>query len=137
MAYLLLYVDDIFLTASSTVLLKKSIDALASDFDLTDLGKLHHFLGITFSYNEAGIFFSQQNCAADILHQAAMTYCNPCLTPIDSKAKFTADDSPPVDDPTLYRSLAGALEYLTFTRPDIFLQCNKYACLCMIHAKIT
>ena len=50
-----------------------------------------------------------------------MTGCNPCLTPVDTKPKLaeTMTDSPPVDDPTLYRSLAGALQYLTFTRPDI------------------
>ncbi|GJU44111.1 ribonuclease H-like domain-containing protein [Tanacetum coccineum] len=30
-----------------------------------------------------------------------------------------AADDDPVSDPTLYRSLAGALQYLTFTRPDI------------------
>ena len=28
-------------------------------------------------------------------------------------------DGPPVSDPTDFRSLAGALQYLTFTRPDI------------------
>jgi hypothetical protein len=33
--------------------------------------------------------------------------------------KITATDGPPVADATNYRSLAGALQYLTFTRPDI------------------
>lgn len=41
------------------------------------------------------------------------------MTPVDTKAKLAADDGPPVKDPTLYGSLAGALQYLTFTRPDI------------------
>lgn len=48
-----------------------------------------------------------------------MVHCNPCLTPVDTKTKLVADQGPPVSDPTLYRSLAGALQYLTFTRPDI------------------
>lgn len=119
MAYLLLYVDDIIITASSSALLEKIISALGSAFELTDLGKLHHFLGIAVTYNTDGILLSQQNYVADILHRASMTNCNPCNTPVDAKAKLAADDSLPVADPSFYRSLAGALQYLTFTRPGI------------------
>ena len=120
-AYLLLYVDDIALTASSPALLDEVISALNSTFAMTDLGPLHHFLGISIIRNAKGTFLHQQNYAADILHRANMTGCNPCLTLVDTKPKLaeTMTDSPPVDDPTLYRSLAGALQYLTFTRPDI------------------
>ncbi|GKC36453.1 ribonuclease H-like domain-containing protein, partial [Tanacetum coccineum] len=39
-------------------------------------------------------------------------------TPIDTESKLGVDGDP-VSDPTLYRSLAGSLQYLTFTRPDI------------------
>ncbi|GJV67235.1 ribonuclease H-like domain-containing protein [Tanacetum coccineum] len=70
-AYLLLYVDDIILTASSTSLLQRIISSLHAEFAMTDLGPLNYFL------------------------------------------------RSPVTDPTLYRSLAGALQYLTFTRPDL------------------
>ncbi|GKF12360.1 ribonuclease H-like domain-containing protein, partial [Tanacetum coccineum] len=37
---------------------------------------------------------------------------------VDTESKLGSDGDP-VSDPTLYRSLAGALQYLTFTRPDI------------------
>ncbi|GKE38275.1 ribonuclease H-like domain-containing protein [Tanacetum coccineum] len=47
-----------------------------------------------------------------------MLNCNPCKTPVDTEKK-PGPDGPPVTDPTLYRSLAGALQYLTFTRPDL------------------
>ncbi|GJX13705.1 ribonuclease H-like domain-containing protein [Tanacetum coccineum] len=46
-AYLLLYVDDIILTASSIVLLQHLIDSLHREFDMTDLGVLNYFLGIS------------------------------------------------------------------------------------------
>ncbi|XP_019084225.1 PREDICTED: uncharacterized protein LOC109125894 [Camelina sativa] len=119
--YLLLYVYDIALIASSTALLNAVISTLHSAFSMTDLGPLHHFLGISIIRNDKGMFLHQQNCAADILHRANMTNCNPCLTPVDIKPKLAEvnSDSPPVKDPTLYRSLAGALQYLTFTRPNI------------------
>lgn len=118
-AYLLLYVDDIVLTASSPALLKRIITSLNSEFEMSDQGPLHHFLGITVKRDSSGLLLHQQNYAADILHRANMTNCNPCLTPVDTKQKLSADDTPPVSDPTQYRSLAGDLQYLTFTRPDI------------------
>nr|GEV43261.1 ribonuclease H-like domain-containing protein [Tanacetum cinerariifolium] len=39
-------------------------------------------------------------------------------TPIDTEKKIGPEGSP-VTDPTLYCSLAGSLQYLTFTRPDL------------------
>ncbi|WVZ51872.1 hypothetical protein U9M48_002973 [Paspalum notatum var. saurae] len=47
LAYLLLYVDDIILTASSSALLQRVTTLLHSEFAMTDLGNLHHFLGIS------------------------------------------------------------------------------------------
>jgi hypothetical protein len=44
--YLLLYVDDIVLTASNADLLQRTIVALQREFAMKDLGPLHHFLGI-------------------------------------------------------------------------------------------
>ena len=44
--YLLLYVDDIVLTASSLDLLQRTIAALQREFSMKDLGDLYHFLGM-------------------------------------------------------------------------------------------
>ena len=44
--------------------------------------------------------------------------------------KLSADLVDPVADPTAYQSLAGALQYLTFTRPDL-TYAVKQVCLHM------
>nr|GEW21456.1 ribonuclease H-like domain-containing protein [Tanacetum cinerariifolium] len=54
----------------------------------------------------------------EILERAHMQKCNPCRTPVDTESKLGSDDDP-VNYPTLYHSLAGALQYLTFRRPDL------------------
>uniref|UniRef100_A0A803P916 Mitochondrial protein n=1 Tax=Cannabis sativa TaxID=3483 RepID=A0A803P916_CANSA len=48
-----------------------------------------------------------------------MSNCSSCSTPVDIKSKLSATSDTPFDDRTKYRSLVGALQYLTFTRPDI------------------
>ncbi|GJV56859.1 ribonuclease H-like domain-containing protein, partial [Tanacetum coccineum] len=54
----------------------------------------------------------------EILERASMVNCNPSRTPIDIESKLGATGNV-VSDSTIYRSLAGSLQYLTFTRPDI------------------
>jgi hypothetical protein len=41
------------------------------------------------------------------------------LMHVDTHARVSTKFGPPVTDPTQYRSLTGALQYLTFTHPDI------------------
>ncbi|MCI56652.1 copia protein, partial [Trifolium medium] len=48
-----------------------------------------------------------------------MSSCKPSSTPVDTKVKLSGSSCNPYHDPTAYRSLAGALQYLMFTRPDI------------------
>lgn len=118
-AYLLLYVDDILLTASSNILLQRILTKLKTEFPMTDLGKLRHFLGIKAEFNANGLFLSQAVYAQDVIARAGMSDCKPFATPVDLKSKLSIHDGDPIDNPTFYRSLAGALQYLTFTRPDI------------------
>ncbi|GKF65457.1 ribonuclease H-like domain-containing protein [Tanacetum coccineum] len=85
---------------------------------MTDLGSLNYLLGISAQRSASGLFLSQSKFAKEILEQAHMQNCNPCRTPFDTESKLGSDGDP-VSDPTLYRSLVGTLQYLTFTRPDI------------------
>ncbi|GKC10677.1 ribonuclease H-like domain-containing protein [Tanacetum coccineum] len=117
-AYLLLYVDDIILTASSTSFLQRIISLLHAEFAMTDLDPLNYFLGISAMRTTSGIFLSHTKYATEILEQAQMLNCNPCMTPIETKKKLGPEGSS-VTDPTSYRSLAGSLQYLTFTRLDL------------------
>jgi hypothetical protein len=115
MVYLLLYVDDIIMTASSTELLRRTISALQWEFTMTDLKPLHHFLGITVERCSTGLFLYQRTYTFDILKRAVMADCKPCTTPVDIQAKLTGDLRPPIEDASQFQSIAGALQYLTFT----------------------
>jgi hypothetical protein len=114
----LLYVDDIVLTASSPGLLRRVISCLQQEFAMKDLEALHHFLGITVERRPQGMFLHQRQYTVDLLERTGMAECKPCATPVDTQGKVSAA-GPLVTDPTGYRSIAGALQYFIFTRPDI------------------
>ncbi|XP_024969826.1 uncharacterized protein LOC112509203 [Cynara cardunculus var. scolymus] len=61
-----------------------------------------------------------------------MTSCNLMTTPMETSSKLSATGGALLPDGTLYRHLAGALQYLTFTRLDITYAVQQ-VCL-FIHA---
>jgi len=58
--FLLLYMDDIVLNASSQSFLQRIIAALQREFSMTDMGPLHHFLGLSVDRRVDGLFLSQR-----------------------------------------------------------------------------
>ncbi|XP_014503359.1 uncharacterized protein LOC106763707 [Vigna radiata var. radiata] len=118
-AYILLYVDDIILIASSDSLRKSIMSLLSAEFAMKDLGPLSYYLGIAITRNATGMFLLQKKYAEEILERVGMTNCKTCPTPVDTKPKLGASNDIPYADPTKYRRLAGALQYLTLTRPGI------------------
>ncbi|XP_071699626.1 uncharacterized mitochondrial protein AtMg00810-like [Rutidosis leptorrhynchoides] len=95
------------------------INLLAREFAMKDLGPLSYFLGIAVTRHSNSLFLNQSTYAKDIIARAGMTNCNPVRTPVDTATKLTATNGPSVANPTWFHSLAGALQFLTFTRPDI------------------
>ncbi|GJY27866.1 ribonuclease H-like domain-containing protein [Tanacetum coccineum] len=107
--------------------------SLNNEFDMTDHGALNYFFGISADRTPTGLFLSQKKYALQLLERAHMVTCNPSRTPVDTESKLGLEGVP-VQDPTLYRSLAGGLQYLTFTRPDLSYAVQQI-CLYMHHPR--
>lgn len=83
------------------------------------LGKLHYFLGIQAQAHPQGLFLHQSKYTEEILYHAGMSNCNPIHTPLPLRLDQVFQDTRPFPEPSYFRSLAGKLQYLTITRPDI------------------
>uniref|UniRef100_A0A2N9HIT4 Integrase catalytic domain-containing protein n=1 Tax=Fagus sylvatica TaxID=28930 RepID=A0A2N9HIT4_FAGSY len=118
-AYLLLYVDDIVLTSNTPAFLDTLIHKLSSVFDLKDLGSLHYFLGLQITRTPSRLYINQAKYAQDLLKKHNMLDCKPASSPSCPNTRLSLHDGDPLPDPHAYRSMVGALHYLTFTRPDI------------------
>ncbi|GKE20349.1 ribonuclease H-like domain-containing protein [Tanacetum coccineum] len=94
------------------------VRSLHHEFAMTDLDPLNYFLGISVTRDSSRLFLSQKKYVVEIIDRAHMVNCNPSRTPIDTESKLGSDGDL-VFDSTLYRSLVGSLQCLTFTRPDI------------------
>jgi len=123
--YLLVYVDDILLTGSNSAMLHRLIQLLSSEFKLRDLGVVHYFLGIEVQSTGMGLMLRQHKYILDILTRAGMTSCKPIDTLV-SPFKLGIQLDHPFSDPTRFRQIMGALQYLTFTRPDICFVVNRF-----------
>jgi hypothetical protein len=123
--YLLLYVDDIIITGNNSSAVSNIISQLSTAFELKDLGPLRYFLGLQIDYKKGGFFVHQRKYLTDLLHKFTMTDCKAASTPIATTPLLTSTSTELLSDPTPYRSLVGALQYATFTRPDITFAVNR------------
>ncbi|CAJ2668712.1 uncharacterized mitochondrial protein AtMg00810-like [Trifolium pratense] len=126
MVYLLVYVDDIIITGSSTSLVQHLANQLNSIFSLKQLGDLDYFLGIEVKHLADGsLLLTQSKYINDLLTKTNMSDYNPITTPMMSSCKLSKVGSDNVVDATLYRLVVGSLQYATITRPKIYFAVNK------------
>ncbi|XP_023765785.2 secreted RxLR effector protein 161-like [Lactuca sativa] len=114
-----LYVDDMIYTGSSKELIYQFKMEMMKTFEMTDLGKLHYFLGIDIKQTNTGIFIAQEKYVSDMLKGLNMENIEPVTTPMNTNEKITCEDATGMTDPQNYRSIVGRLIYRTHTRPDI------------------
>lgn len=89
------------------------------------MGALNFFLGVQVTHLQDGtLHLSQAKYVKELLTKAQMGEPNSLTTPMvvgQKLSKFGHDD---FDNPSLYKSVVGALQYLTITRPDICFSMN-------------
>ncbi|KAL5761005.1 hypothetical protein ACOSP7_019506 [Xanthoceras sorbifolium] len=118
----LVYVDDILVTGSSSSLISKVIAHLSATFALKTLGELHYFLGFQIHRTRTCLHLSQEKYASDLLKKTNLLHSKPCSTPMVFGSKLTQESGEVFSDPTLYRSVVSGLQYLTISCPDTPLQ---------------
>ncbi|XP_035844040.1 uncharacterized mitochondrial protein AtMg00810-like [Helianthus annuus] len=118
------YVDDIIITGNNEKFISTFTSRLNKEFKIKDLGLLNFFLGLEVTHTKTGLFLNQSKYAYDILSRAGLLDSKPVATPLTPKDIFNSNGQP-FHDPTLYRSLVGALQYLTITRPDLSFAVNQ------------
>ena len=114
-----IYVDDLIFTGNDSDMVFAFKNSMLKEFDMTDLGSMHFFLGIEVLQREDGIFICQRKYASEILRRFGMLESNEVLSPIIPGFKVSKDkDGNPVDE-TYFKQLVGSLMYLTATRLDM------------------
>ncbi|PKU59087.1 Retrovirus-related Pol polyprotein from transposon TNT 1-94 [Dendrobium catenatum] len=123
--FILIYVDDFLVTGNDPTTIQILLQQLRSQFALKQLGNISLFLGIQVLQSTNGYFLSQQHYATKLLIDAGFENSKSAPTPIAPSPTKLGQTTQPFPDPTLYRRLAGSLQYLTITRPDIAFATNR------------
>jgi Reverse transcriptase (RNA-dependent DNA polymerase) len=117
--------DDIILTGNNSKLLQSVIHLLDQSFTIKDLGELHFFLGIEVHHHDKALLLTQSKYIYSILDRAKMQGTKPNYTPMTTGKLLSKFNGAAFEDPHLFRSIVGALQYVTITRSDIFFIVNR------------
>ena len=121
----LIYVDDILITSENLTLVHQVIQDLNTHFALKTLGEVSYFMGFEAFRNETSLYLNQSKYIRDLLQKANMAKAKSSPTSMALGRKLSFNDSDLFDQPSLYRSMTEALQYLTLTMTDIYFTVNK------------
>lgn len=76
-----LYVDDLIIASNSMQLIDEFKISMNKEFEMTDMGRLHYFLGMEVLYDNGNIILSQRKYMRNLLEKFRMTQCNTVSTP--------------------------------------------------------
>lgn len=84
-----LYVDDLIYTRSDVDMFDDFKKSMMNEFDMTDLGLMHYFLGIEVVQSATDNFVFQKKYVKDVLERFQMINSNPVGTPTEIGLKLT------------------------------------------------
>ena len=122
--FVLIYVDTILVTSSDSQFIIDLITKLHKEFSFKDLGLINYFLGLQVTHTSNGLSLSQMKYIRDMLAWAKMQFVEGFSSPMNSGQTLTTFGSDVVPNPQIYKSIAGALQYVTITRPKISFSIN-------------
>ena len=84
----IIYVDDLIILASDMTKLMEFKAKLEKEFDMSDLGELHFFLGVQIERNRAArtLIMHQKSYIEDVVSCFGMEKCKPLATVLVVKA---------------------------------------------------
>ncbi|CAL2248615.1 unnamed protein product [Prunus armeniaca] len=122
-----IYVDDIVYTGNDQEMLEDFKKDMKEKYEMTDLGLLHHFLGMGVIQTPTSIFIHQKKYATTLLNRFGLSECKPVSIPLVTSEKLSKDDGSGLASEEQYRRIVGSLLYLTATRPDIMFAASLLA----------
>lgn len=122
---MLVYVDDIILTGNNQHAIDDMVHRISQTFVVQDLGDLSYFLGLDVTPHNFDLVLSQRKYIHELLQRPGLAAAKPFPTPMTTNVTLTLGDSPAFSNPTKYRKIVGALQYVTLSRPDIAFVVNK------------
>ena len=116
--------DDVVYTGNDDAMIEKFKEEMMKRYEMTDLGILHHFLGIGVIQEANNIFIHQRKYVETLLEKFVLKGCKPVSTPLIANEKLKKDVGSESADASLYKSIVGNLLYLTTTRPDLMFSAS-------------
>lgn len=89
------------------------------------MGGVSYYLGVEVHRSLDGIHLTETKYIIDLLNRLGLSLINPCPTPAIKRKQLSISNGDPMDNPMLYRSVVGALQYLSHTRLNISYIVNK------------
>jgi hypothetical protein len=127
------YVDDIIIASNNEEVEAFIIKSLMSKYNMKDLGKLSHILGMRVTRTDTTLTIDIANYISGVLKRFGMETSNPKPTPSAPGTVFSKDDEPTEEEAkdmqkVPYQAAVGCLIYASISaRPDIALATHRVA----------
>ena len=122
---LLVYVDDVLVTGSSTKLIVRTKSDLKARFEMTDSGKCAFVLGIELVDNiDGSATICQRRYVEDVLKRFGMSDCKAVISPTDISSRLIPSTAATKIDAPFREAVGAFMHLMTATRPEIAFAVN-------------